>query len=141
MNANQFATVQHDGVVTHVLVPAQDFEHLTGISLTGQPARLPPGTFAWSPTAAQADFARGILNSPSTRWESADAIMMQLVADGLRAIRERHNMTQQELADAIDVTQPHVSCLEQDLDGVPLRLLRRLAQVFQDRARANSLRP
>jgi transcriptional regulator with XRE-family HTH domain len=66
--------------------------------------------------------------------------MMQLVADGLRAIRERHNMTQQELADAIDVTQPHVSRLEQDLDGIPLRLLRRLAEVFRDRARAGTPR-
>jgi transcriptional regulator with XRE-family HTH domain len=48
-------------------------------------------------------------------------------------MRERHNMTQQQLAEAIEVTQPHVSRMEQELDGVPLRLLRRIAQVFSER--------
>jgi len=128
-----------------VLVPRQDFERLAGVSISGLsisgdsiaigPGAEPDanGVFAWTPDAEQSQFARELLHHPSTRWQSAESIMFQLIAEGLRSVRERHNMTQQELANAIDVTQPHVSRLEQDLDGVPLRLFRKLADVFRSR--------
>ncbi len=129
---NRYATVQHEGVVTHYLVPSEELERLLGA------AREKPASavFAWSPDAKQSEFARDVLDDRKTRWESADELMLQLVSEGLREMRERHNMTQQQLAEAIEVTQPHVSRMEQELDGVPLRLLRRIAQVFSERSQS-----
>jgi DNA-binding XRE family transcriptional regulator len=125
---HRYATVQHEGVVTHYLVPSAELERLLSASRD-----KPAATFAWSPDAKQSDFARDVLTDRKTRWESADQFMLELVSEGLREMRERHNMTQQQLAEAIEVTQPHVSRMEQELDGVPLRLLRRIAQVFSER--------
>lgn len=127
---NRYASVQHEGVVTHYLVPSAELERLLGVSRE-KPAAA---TFAWSPDAKQSDFAREVLDDRKTRWESADQLMLELISEGLREMRERHHMTQQQLAEAIEVTQPHVSRMEQELDGVPLRLLRRIAQVFSERA-------
>lgn len=126
---HRYATVQHEGVVTHYLVPSAELERLLSAS-RDKPANA---TFAWSPDAKQSEFARDVVTDRKTRWESADQLMLELVSEGLREMRERHNMTQQQLAEAIDVTQPHVSRMEQELDGVPLRLLRRIAQVFSER--------
>lgn len=129
---HRYATVQREGVVTHYLVPSEDLERLLGAS-RDKPASA---VFAWSPDARQSEFARDVLHDRKTRWESAEELLLQLVSEGLREMRERHHMTQQELAQAIDVTQPHVSRMEQELDGVPLRLLRRIAQVFSERSQS-----
>jgi DNA-binding XRE family transcriptional regulator len=138
-NVNAYARVEQNGVVTHYLVPTADMQQLlrAGDSQPASERGSTDDTFAWTPTAAQADFSRRVLADSSTTWDSGDELMMQLITDGVRDMRERYGMTQQQLADAIDVTQPHVSRLEQELDGVPLRLLRRLAAVFAERAKAD----
>jgi DNA-binding XRE family transcriptional regulator len=101
------------------------------------------GTFAWKPTADQAKEADRILADSHTSWHSVDAILAEVIDSGLKMLRERYDMTQQELAVALDVTQPHISKLEQDqgLEGAPLRLLRKIAEVFCQRRleRARSL--
>lgn len=133
-----YATIHRGGIVTDVLVPKAEFEQLTGLRVDdnlGVIQTRPDGTFAWMPTAEQANEADRILANPRTAWHSVGAILAQVIGSGLKDLRERHGMTQQELAEALDVTQPHISKLEQDqgLEGAPLRLLRKIAEVFARR--------
>ena len=133
-----YATIRSGGVVTDVLVPKAEFEQLTGLRVDdnlGVIQTRPDGTFAWKPSADQAKDADRILANPGTTWHSIDAILAEVISSGLKDLREQHGMTQQELAAALDVTQPHISKLEQDegLEGAPLRLLRRIAEVFARR--------
>ena len=81
---HRYATVQHEGVVTHYLVPSAELERLLSASRD-----KPAATFAWSPDVKQSDFARDVLTDRKTRWESADQLMLELVSEGLREMRER----------------------------------------------------
>ena len=131
----KYSTVHRDGVVTEVVVPKAEFEQLTGLRVDdnlGVIQTRPNGTFAWKPSADQAKEADRILANPKPTWYSVDAMLAEVIDSGLKDLRERHGMTQQELAAALDVTQPHISKLEQDqgLEDAPLRLCRKIAEVF-----------
>jgi DNA-binding XRE family transcriptional regulator len=138
-----FSTVWTDGKVTGIVVPVDEFQRLTGYHVDPAGHIVMPHaddhTFEWSPSTQQLVDAENLVSNPATTWHSADDILAEIVADGLKHLREKNGMTQTQLAKALDVTQPHVSKLEQTdgLDGAPLRLLRKMAQVFFDRSRAS----
>lgn len=123
-----FPTVQHDGIVTHVLVPVEEFERLTGgkVQQSGEEA----GAGVSPPSAAEVAEAVRVLESPQTEWHDAEGVLWQIVRDGLGAVRRQRGLTQEELASMLGVSQPHVSRLERSLDGVTIRALRRIAELL-----------
>ncbi len=115
----RFPTVQANGVVTHVLVPVDEFRRLMGDTSGVTP-----------PSSEQVAEAVRILEDPHTEWFDANDILWELVRNGLASLRKQHGLTQEELAALLGVSQSHVSRLEKSLDGVTLRTLRRIAEVL-----------
>lgn len=112
-----YPTVTNNGQVTHVMVPIADFEKMKGSANV-------------SPSPSDIDEAVRTLNDPTESWHDADAVMASLLRDGLASVRKAHNLTQQELAEALELSQPQISRLEKSLDGATVRMLRRLATMF-----------
>jgi DNA-binding XRE family transcriptional regulator len=114
-----FPTVQTDGIVTHVLVPVEEFKRLTG----EQPDIGPP-------TAEEVANAVRMLEDPNTEWYDANDVLWEIVRTGLGSVRKEQGLTQEQLAAALGVSQSHVSRMEKSLDGVTLRVLRRMAELL-----------
>ena len=116
-----FSTVQRDGVVTHVLVPVDEFNRLVG----GQEPTD-------GPSALDLEDAVRILSDAETEWEDADEVLWGVLREGLAPVRKRHGLTQEQLAAAVGMSQPQVSRLEANLEGAPLRVLRRVVEALLD---------
>lgn len=114
-----FPTVQTDGIVTHVLVPVDEFKRLTG----EQPDTAPP-------TPEEIADAVRIIEDPRTEWHDANDVLWEIVRTGLASVRKEKGLTQEHLAAALGVSQSHVSRMEKSLDGVTLRALRRIAELL-----------
>ena len=114
-----FPTVQRDGVVTHVLVPVDEFRRLTGEQAGVEP-----------PTPHEVAEAVRIHEDPSTEWYDAEDVLWEIVRTGLASVRKQHGLTQEDLAAALGVSQSHISRLEKSLEGVTLRALRRIAELL-----------
>lgn len=126
-SAEKFPTVQRDGVVTHVLVPVEEFNRLVG-----EQDRI-----ALAPTDADIDDAIRILNDPGAEWHDADEVLWRVLRDGLAAMRKERGLTQEQLAAALGMSQPQVSRLESNLEGAPLRVLRRVAEALMEHRAAS----
>jgi DNA-binding XRE family transcriptional regulator len=112
-----YPTVTNNGQVTHVMVPIAEFEKMKGSA-------------GAAPSSSDIDEAVRTLNDATESWHDADAVLASLLRDGLASVRKAHGLTQQELARALDLSQPQVSRLEKSLDGATVRMLRRLATMF-----------
>lgn len=117
----ELQTVSIHGRVTHVLVPIEQFEQLTAAA--GTPP--PPG-----PSRDEIDQAVAALNSPDTEWVDAEDVFKELLTDGLKRVRQELGMTQQQLADALRVSQAQVSRMEKDLGSTSVASLRRLTEIL-----------
>jgi DNA-binding XRE family transcriptional regulator len=121
MNSQNFALGQvqqivSGGEVTHVIVPVNEYKRLLDL--------------ADQPTAEEVDIAVAALTDPNTEWLDADEVLGDLLRDGLAKVRKEHGLTQEQLAAALGVSQPHVSRLEKNLDSSPLRLVKKLAELL-----------
>lgn len=115
--AQGLAMVQSDGVVTHVLVPVQAYERLTGTSVE---ALMPPSD-------ADVDAAIAMLKNPATTWHDADEVFQSLVREGIEHVRRGSGLSQTELGDRIGLSQPQVSRLEKKPENATLGMLRKIA--------------
>jgi DNA-binding XRE family transcriptional regulator len=115
-----YPTVTSNGQVTHVMVPIDEFEKMKGSA-------------GAAPSSSDIDEAVRTLNDATESWHDADAVLSSLLRDGLSSVRKAHGLTQQEVAQALDLSQPQVSRLEKSLDGATVRMLRRLATIFVGR--------
>lgn len=120
-DTREFPTVQRDGVTTHVLVPIEEFERLKG-----QRSSAPKG----APSREGIENAVRILNDPETEWHEAEGVLWDVLRDGIGRVRRERGLTQQQLAEALGVSQPQVSRLEANVDGATLDVLRRIAAVL-----------
>jgi DNA-binding XRE family transcriptional regulator len=123
----RFPIVQRDGVVTHVLVPVEEFNRLVG-----EQGRIPA-----APSDADIDDALRILDDAETEWLDADEVLWRVLREGLAPIRKQHGLTQEQLAAALGMSQPQVSRLESNLDGAPLRVLRRVVEALMEHRAAS----
>ena len=124
--AERFATVQTDGVVTHVLVPVEAFERLTG---TNVEALTPP-------TAEQVNAAVAVWNSPKTAWHDAEQTFREIVRRGIEHVRRETMLSQGELGKRIGLSQPQVSRLESNPENATLGMLRKIAEALSKPASA-----
>lgn len=121
-----YPTVQKDGVVTHVLVPVEEFERLRLVR-DEEPE-------AAAPSDAEIAEAVRVLEDPGTRWHDAEAVLWEIVRGGLAAVRKERGLTQEELAARLGVAQPQISRMERSLEGTTVRVLRRLAAALAEEA-------
>lgn len=123
----KFPTVQRDGVVTHVLVPVEDFNRMVG-----ERDRI-----ARPPSEADIEDAVRIIEDAETEWLDADEVLWRILREGLGEIRKQHGLTQEQLAAALGMSQPQISRLERNLDGAPLRVLRRVVEALMEHRAAS----
>ncbi len=123
----KFPTVQRDGVVTHVLVPVDEFNRLVD-----ERERI-----ARAPSDEEIEDAVRILEEAETEWEEADDVLWRILREGLAPIRKRHGLTQEQLAAALGMSQPQVSRMESNLEGAPLRVLRRVVEALMEHRAAS----
>jgi hypothetical protein len=126
--AHQYQTVQKDGVVTHVILPVDEF-----LKLTEPPASS--ATVA-APSDSEIDAAIGVLNDPDQTWRDAESVLWQVLRDGLAPARKSRGLTQEQLASELGMSQPQVSRMESNLDSATLRVLRRVAERLAQRSPA-----
>lgn len=112
-----FPTVSDRGVVTHVMVPVDEYARLTG----EHPAALKP------PTADEVNAAIAVFQDTSTKWHDAEAFLVQVIRDGVEAVRRDQGLTQADLGKAVGLSQPQVSRIEKNPDIASLGALRRIA--------------
>lgn len=112
-----FATVQANGVVTHVLVPVRDYERLTGTSARA----LTP------PSEEDIDAAIAVFENPKTVWHDANDVFQSLVLEGIEHVRRGSGMSQTELGERIGLSQPQVSRLESKPENATLGMLKKIA--------------
>ncbi|HZW11321.1 MAG TPA: helix-turn-helix domain-containing protein [Phycisphaerales bacterium] len=123
----RFPIVQRDGVVTHVLVPVEEFHRLVG-----ERDRIPA-----APSDAEIDEAMRVLDDAETEWHDADEVLWRVLREGLAPMRKRQGLTQEQLAAALGMSQPQVSRLESNLEGVPIRVLRRVVEALMEHRAAS----
>jgi DNA-binding XRE family transcriptional regulator len=124
----RFPTVQQDGATTHVLVPIEEFQRLSA-GRAGGAERVRGG----GPPAPEAIAeAIQIYTDPDTEWHDAEAAFWEILRGGIGRLRRERGLTQQQLAEALGVSQPHVSRLEANIDTATLQVLRRVAAVLSD---------
>lgn len=112
-----FATVQTNGVVTHVLVPVRDYERLTG---TSAKALTPP-------SEQDIDAAIATFESPATVWHDANEVFQSLVLEGIEHVRRGSGLNQTELGKRVGLSQSQISRLESDPENATLGMLRKIA--------------
>lgn len=117
---SEVQTVYTHGRPTHVIVPIEEYERLTAS----------PETLAAQPSQEQIDEAVAVLTSPDTVWVDAEDVFKELLTDGLKRVRQELGMTQQQLADALRVSQAQVSRMEKDLGSTSVANLRRLTEIL-----------
>lgn len=111
------ATVQTNGVITHVLVPVREFERLTGKSAES----LAP------PSDKDVDAAIATFENPATVWRDANEIFQSLVLEGIEHVRRGNGLSQTELGRRVGLSQPQVSRLENHPERATLALLKKIA--------------
>jgi ribosome-binding protein aMBF1 (putative translation factor) len=113
---SRLATVQTDGVVTHVIVPIEEFRRLSA----GSPESSPP-------TSDQVDAAIAVWNSKQTKWTDAAAVFEDILRDGIKHARRARRVSQQDLGEHVGLSQPQVSRIERHPQDATLDTLRRIA--------------
>lgn len=121
--SDHFQRVSTDGVVTHVLVPVDEFNRLRLAAEAGGPAS--------GPSDSEIDNALRILRDPATEWTDAEDVLLQIARDGLSALRKDRGMTQAELAAELGLSQAQVSRIERRPENASLRLLREIAEILR----------
>ena len=99
------------------MVPVDEYEKLTG----DHPSALQP------PTADEVNAAIAVFHDTSTKWHDAEAFLVQVLRDGLEAVRRGQGLTQADLGRAVGLSQPQVSRIEKNPDIASLGALRRIA--------------
>lgn len=115
-----FPTVSNRGVVTHVMVPVEEYEKLTG----EHPAAIVP------PTPDDVNEAIAVFKGETTEWHDAEQVLAGVLRDGVESVRRRHGLTQSQLGAAVGLSQPQVSRIEKNPDSASLGMLRRIADVL-----------
>ncbi len=114
------ATVQTEGVVTHVLVPIEEYQRLTASGVRK----------ADGPSDEQIDEAIAILNDSKTEWVDGEEVFENIVRDGIEYVRRMRGMSQGELGKRVGLSQPQVSRIESRPEQATLEVLRRIADVL-----------
>lgn len=117
-----YSTVTNHGVVTHVIVPIEEFERLAG---------RPP--LVSGPTDAEIDAAIAAYNDPATEWTDGEDVFRSIVRHGVEQARKTIGLTQAQLGAAAGLTQSQISRLESAPDRATLGVLRRIAQAMAAR--------
>ncbi len=115
-----YPTLSDGGVVTHVLVPIDDFNRISRAA-------------AKPPSDADVQAAISLLNDPDAAWVDGEDTVRDIISDGIDAARRHSGLTQTELADAVGLSQPQISRLERNPDSASLGLLKRIAAVLHSR--------
>lgn len=119
MNA-AYPTVQADGVVTHVMVPVEEYRKLSAAA-------------AGSPTPDQIAAAVKIWKDPKTEWHEGEAALHKILRDGVKEARESCGISQAELGKCVGVSQSQISRAESNPDGLTVEMLKRIAEVLGKR--------
>ena len=103
---------------------------------TSNGAPYPPNTFTGDhsgiapPTPEEIANAVRLSDDPDAEWYDANDVLWEIVRTGLASVRKEQGLTQEQLGAALGVSQSHVSRMEKSLDGVTLRVLRRIAELL-----------
>ncbi len=123
---DKYQTISSDGRVTHVVVPVEEFQKLSGAG--SQNAEL-TGLHRM-PSEEDVREAVRILNDPNTVWYDGEEVLRDLIREGLIDARKRAGLTQAELASQVGLSQAQISRLESNMDGATVRVLRRIAEAL-----------
>lgn len=119
---NAYPTVSTNGVVTHVLVPIEDYA-----AMIGSP---PVHATVAQPSDDEVSEAMAILQNPATKWHSADDILQRILRDGVEAARKHAKLTQSQLAGRVGFSQSRISRIESDSNAASIAILRRIAEAL-----------
>lgn len=108
---------------THVLLSMQEYRELTAAAA------------AAAPTEGEVSRALQVLDDPGQEWSDGEALLGQILRDGLAELRKRHGLTQAALGKLVGMPQSQVSRLENNLESTTLRVLRLIADRLAERSR------
>lgn len=125
------ATVQAEGVVTHVLVPIEEYQRLVGAA----------APVVSAPSDQQIDEAIAIWNDPTTEWVDGEEVFEKILRDGIEHARRVSGMSQGELGKKVGLSQPQVSRIESRPEQATLAVLRRIADVLTGSSNGEAKKP
>jgi ribosome-binding protein aMBF1 (putative translation factor) len=127
MSELQHPIIQSHGVATHVVVPIEEYRALVAASSGGAMSMQAPTA---APTDAEVDAAIAVWNNPSTQWHDADAILREILTNGVASARKARGLSQADLGAALSASQSSVSRLEKNTEAASIGQLRQIAAML-----------